>query len=134
MDLCARQRYQIRPSAYPFVPCTGLSDTEESTQKWAATIAFLALQTTNYNETLAQVQIAVAALCSLDLENLSQQAAIPLTPPVKSSLNAMFGVPHKSSCPPSCAHATCRGSRLSSISTTTQEAGVHWSSLLHGTC
>ena len=34
---------------------TGISDSEASTQKWAATIAFTALQTTNYNVTLAQV-------------------------------------------------------------------------------
>ena len=33
----------------------GISDSEESTQKWAATIAFMALQTTNYNLTTAQV-------------------------------------------------------------------------------
>ena len=33
----------------------GISDTEASTQKWAATIAFMALQTTNYNLTTAQV-------------------------------------------------------------------------------
>ena len=37
----------------------GISDSEESTQKWAATIAFMALQTTNYNETSAQVPAAV---------------------------------------------------------------------------
>ena len=36
----------------------GISVQEESTQKWASTIAFMALQTTNYNETLAQVPLS----------------------------------------------------------------------------
>ena len=36
----------------------GISAQEESTQKWASTIAFMALQTTNYNETLAQVTLS----------------------------------------------------------------------------
>ena len=36
----------------------GISAQEESTQKWASTIAFMALQTTNYNETLAQVPLS----------------------------------------------------------------------------
>ena len=35
----------------------GISDSEASTQRWAATIAFMALQTTNYNVTTAQVPV-----------------------------------------------------------------------------
>ena len=45
-----------------FVLGAGISDTEASTQKWAATIAFMALQTTNYNVTTAQVGVC-KALC-----------------------------------------------------------------------
>lgn len=40
------------------MPSAGISAQEESTQKWASTIAFMALQTTNYNETLAQVTLS----------------------------------------------------------------------------
>ena len=39
------------------MPSAGISAQEESTQKWASTIGFMALQTTNYNETLAQVTL-----------------------------------------------------------------------------
>ena len=41
----------------------GLTDAEASTYKWAATIAFLALQTTSFEETAALVRQAAAEAC-----------------------------------------------------------------------
>ena len=54
---------RTRHLASSIASCAGISDSEESTQKWAATIAFSSLQTTNYNESTAQVLAASSLRC-----------------------------------------------------------------------